>query len=90
MSKKNVSFNPLTTSALAQPDRHEKQTKQERMKSLQELRKNGMDEPASPRTIYNTWQNDNGAYGGRKTKKIKNKNKKTKRKSRKSKRTKKR
>jgi hypothetical protein len=50
------------------------------MQSLQELRKNGMDEPASPRTIYNTWKNDNGAYGGRTRK---NKNKNTKRKSRK-------
>jgi hypothetical protein len=80
MSNKNVSFNPLTKSSLAQPHRHEKQTKQERMQSLQELRKNGMDEPASPRTIYNTWQNDNGAYGGRKTKKTNKR--KNKRKSR--------
>jgi hypothetical protein len=76
-TKKGVSFNPLATSAPAHPDRHEKQTTQERMQALRELRKNGMDEPASPRTIYNTWKNDNGAYGGRKTKKRrKNRNKK--------------
>jgi hypothetical protein len=75
-SNKKVSINLFkNTIANAQPYRHEKQTKQERMQSARELRKNGMGEgAASPRTIHNTWANDNGSYGGRKTRRKKMKN----------------
>lgn len=82
-SNKKVSINlSKNTTADAQPFRHEKQTKQERMQSARELRKNGMEDgSASPRTIHNTWANDNGSYGGRRTRR-RRKNRKNKRKSR--------
>ena len=80
-STKKVTLDPLrNTSAFAQPYLHEKQQKTERMTALQSIRKNGMEESASPRTIYNTWKNDNGAWGGKKTKKrrMRRRNKTTK------------
>jgi hypothetical protein len=67
---KTVTINTaLNTTADAQTNKSGSQTKQEYKNAKADRREYGMEIPASPRTIYNTWKNDSGEYGGKRTRK---------------------
>ena len=67
---KTVTINTaLNTTAAAQTNKTLKQTRAERENAKIDFKQNGMPLPASPRTIHNTWQNDSGDFGGKRTRK---------------------
>ena len=67
---KTVTINTaLNTTAAAQTNKSGSQTKQEYKNAKADRREYGMEIPASPRTIHNTWQNDSGDFGGKRTRK---------------------